>query len=82
MKVFVVRVQRDGRTVKAPGVSETEIKREDFLYAAENINEVWGVIEYIRMDPEAHLIGLWEQHPAIEVLRQGDISSPCSKETP
>jgi hypothetical protein len=70
MKVYVVRVERDGRTVKAPGVSETEIKREDFLYAADSINRVWDAIEAIRMDPEAHLIGVWEQHPSIQVLNE------------
>ena len=68
MKVFVVRVQRDGLTVKAPGVSETAIKQEDYFYAAESFADVWDVIEPIRMDPEAHLIGVWEQHPMIQVL--------------
>lgn len=68
MKVFLVRVQREGRTVKAPGISETELKNEDWLYAADSINDVWDVIEPLRMDPEAHVIGLWEQHPMIQVL--------------
>ena len=68
MRVYVVRVERDGKTVKAPGISETEIKREDHLFAASDITEVWAAIEAIRMDPEAHLIGVWEQHPSIQVL--------------
>lgn len=68
MKVYVVRVERDGLTIKAPGISETQIKREDFLFAAGSIGEVWEAIDFLRTDPEAHLIGVWEQHPAIQVL--------------
>jgi hypothetical protein len=68
MKVYAVQVQRDGHTVKAPGVSETVIRKEEFLFAADNINRVWEAIDFIRNDPEAHLIGVWEQHPAIQVL--------------
>lgn len=74
MKVYVVRVERDGKTIKAPGVSETEIKREDFMFAASSISEVWDAIDFLRTDPEAHLIGVWEQHPAIQVL--GSPSTP------
>ena len=72
MRVYVVRVQRDGHTVKAPGVSETEIKQEDFLYAAASLNDVWDAIEAVRMDPEAHIIGLWEQSPEIQILSRRD----------
>lgn len=68
MRVYVVRVERDGKTIAAPGVSETELKREDFLFAAETIGQVWEAIDFLRSDPEAHLIGVWEQHPAIQIL--------------
>ena len=74
MRVYNVRVERDGKTIKAPGVSETEIKVEDHLFAARSISEVWDAIEAIRMDPEAHLIGVWEQHPSIQVLNETDSS--------
>lgn len=68
MKVFAVQVERDGKTVKAPGVSETVIRKEEFLFAAKTLGEVWEAIEFIRNDPEAHLIGVWEQYPSIQVL--------------
>lgn len=54
--------------MKAPGVSETVIRKEEFLFAAEDIGQVWEAIDFIRNDPEAHLIGVWEQYPAIQVL--------------
>lgn len=72
MKVYCVEVQRDGKTIKAPGISETEIKREQFLFAAESIAEVWAAIDFLRSDEEAELIGVWQQHPAIQVLSSHD----------
>lgn len=68
MKVYAVEVQRDGHTVKAPGVSETTVRKEQFLFAAENIARVWEAIDFIRTDPEATLTGVWEQYPAIQIL--------------
>lgn len=68
MKVFVVIVERDGRTIKEPGITETEIRREEYLFAASDIAQVWDTIDTIRNDPEAHLIGVYEKYPAIQVL--------------
>jgi hypothetical protein len=68
MKIFRVVTQRDGNTVKAPGVSETEIKQIDRRYAAETMQEVWDEIEYIRDDPEEDLIAIIEEHPSIELV--------------
>jgi len=68
MKVFRVVTQHDGYTVKAPGVSETEIKQVDRRYAAETMQQVWDEIESIRSDPEKDLIAIIEEYPAITVL--------------
>lgn len=68
MKVFRVVTERDGYTVKAPGVSETEVRQVDRRYAAKTIEEVWNKIEAIRNDPEEKLIAIIEEHPAISVI--------------
>lgn len=68
LKVYCVEVERPGKTIKAPGISETEMKREQFLFAADSIAEVWAAIDFLRTDEEAELIGVWRQHPAIQVL--------------
>ena len=68
MKVFRVVTARDGYTVKAPGVSETEVRQVDRRYAAKTIEEVWDRIEEIRNDPEEELIAIIEEHPSISVI--------------
>lgn len=68
MKVFRVLAERDGKTVKAPGISETEIKREETRYAADTIQEVWARIQDMLNDPECLVIAVHEEHPAIVVL--------------
>jgi hypothetical protein len=68
MKIFRVVTQRDGNTVKAPGISETELKQVDRRYAADTMQRVWDEIEAIRNDPEEDLIAIIEEHPAITVL--------------
>ncbi len=80
MKVYAVIVERDGHTVKAPGVSETEIKREQHLFAAANIEQVWAAVEALRMDPEANFIGIYEKEPSIQVLTQSDAAAERSQE--
>lgn len=68
MKVFRVVVERDGKTVKAPGISETEIKREETRYAADTIQEVWSQIDRFLNDPECLVIAVHEEHPAIVIV--------------
>lgn len=68
MKVFRVVTQRDGNTVKAPGVSETEIRQINRLYGADTMQQVWDEIESIRNDPEEDLIAIVEEHPAIQIV--------------
>lgn len=75
MKLFVVLYEEDGNTVKAPGVSETEVKRVALRIAATDIELVWRNIEHIRKDPEKDFIGVYEEQPMIQVLSdasQGD----------
>ena len=68
MQIFRVVTQRDWNTVKAPGVSETEIKQVDRRYAANTMQQVWDAIADIRNDPEETLIAVIEEHPAITIL--------------
>lgn len=68
MRIYRVVTQRDGNTVKAPGVSETEIKQIDRRYAAEDMGQVWDAIFQIRNDPEETLIAVIEEHPSITII--------------
>ena len=72
MKIFRVVTHEDGRTVKAPGVSETEVRQVDMRYATETMQQVWDAIEWIRNDPERELIAIIEEHPAVTVLTKGE----------
>ena len=69
MKIFRVVTQRDGKTIKEPGIVETEIKQIDRRYAAEKMQQVWEEIEYIRNDDEETLIAIIEEHPAISIIQ-------------
>ena len=68
MKIFRVVTQRDGKTIKEPGIVETEIKQIDRRYAAETIQQVWDEIEHIRTDEDETLIAIIEEHPAISII--------------
>lgn len=68
MKVFRVIVERDGPVTKSPGVTSVEVRREEHRFAAETIQQVWVAIDYLHNDPEALLIAIVEDHPAITVF--------------
>ena len=68
MKCFEVLFERGGLTVKAPGVSETELRRELLYYAADSMADVWAAIADLVADPERHLISITERLPQITVL--------------
>jgi len=68
MKVFRVVTERDGETTKQPGGSKTAILREEFRYAAEDIEQVWEALDYIRKDQDRTIIGIIEEAPAIQIL--------------
>jgi len=68
MKVYEVTFEVPGKTIKAPGISETELKREQTYYAADSVVEVWEAIQHLLNDPERSFLGIVERLPAITVL--------------
>ena len=58
MKVFRVVVERDGETTREPGKVSTEAIRDSFIYAANDINDVWDSIEWLRNDPERLVVAI------------------------
>lgn len=68
MKLFEVRYEEDGRTIKAPGISETEIKQCRLYYVAESIEAVWIAITDIHDDPEKRLIAVGEVWPLVTII--------------
>jgi hypothetical protein len=72
MKIFRVVTERDGDTIKAPGISETSINQINRRYVAETIQQVWAEIEDIQNDPEEHLIAVIEEFPAVKVITTGE----------
>ena len=68
MKCYEVIFERDGFSVKAPGVTETEIRRESIYYAAVSMESVWGALEDLINDPERTLISIAELLPMIVVV--------------
>jgi hypothetical protein len=68
MKLFRVVTQEDGLTTKESGKSTTNIIQLDHRYAAENIEEVWLAIEWLRDDPERTVLAIIEEAPAITVI--------------
>lgn len=68
MKLFEVKYEEDGRTVKAPGVSETAVNRCSLYYAAASMAPVWAATESLRADPERQFMGIAEVLPLVTVL--------------
>jgi len=72
MKVYCVITERDGRTIKEPGVVETKRFREEFRFAASRIEEVWETSKWLREDEERDFIGIYEEHPALTICGKPD----------
>jgi hypothetical protein len=70
MSLFEVKWEEDGKTVKAPGVSQTEIKVCSHWYVARDIDQVWEAIADIRHDPEGRrrLLSIAEAVVGITIL--------------
>lgn len=69
MKVYrVVTEYPSGQIEKFPGGSSEKITREEFRYAAEDIELVWEALDYIRKDLDRTIIAIIEEAPAIMVL--------------
>lgn len=70
MKVFRVVVERDGETTREPRKVSTEVIRDSYMYAANDINDVWDSIEWLRNDPERLVVAIIEESPAITVIKE------------
>jgi hypothetical protein len=68
MLLFEVRYEENGRTVTAPGVSETEIRNCTVWYAAESIEAVWKAVAHLRDDPEKRFTGIMQALPLVMVI--------------
>jgi hypothetical protein len=68
MKLYEYKYEEDGKTVKAPGVSETEIKTCSLYYAAESEEAVWAATADLRYDPEKRFRSIAEVLPLVMVL--------------
>lgn len=68
MKLFEVIFERDGLTVKAPGITETERKRQHSYYVADNVESVWDAIAHYRNDPESEFISMREACSSVTIL--------------
>jgi hypothetical protein len=69
MKVYRVITERDGATCQAPGVSSTEIIKEDFYVAASDMETVWDHTGWLRGDESRTMISITEVIPAISILK-------------
>lgn len=74
MKVFRVIVERDGETTREPGKTSTEVIRDSYMYAANDINAVWDSIEWLRNDPERLVVAIVEEFPAITIIKEKENS--------
>jgi len=70
--------EEDGKTVKAPGVSETEVKRCVAHYLADTFDEVYKATEHLRADPERLFLGIGRVEMTVTDLR--DVRAPESEE--
>lgn len=68
MNVYVAEWEEDGRTVKAPGVTETEVKAFKRYFVAGGWNDVWAATEYLRTDPERTFKGIGVVLESVVVL--------------
>jgi len=68
MKLYEVTFEVPGYTVKAPGISETELKREQTYYVADSVVEVWEQIQGMLADPERSFMAIVEKLPAVTVV--------------
>ena len=78
MKLYEVVYEEDGRTITAPGISETQVKRARLYYAAESAEAVWEAIADLRSDPERTFMGLGEIAPLVTVITGVDSTGGSS----
>lgn len=52
MKVYEVCWEEDGKTIKEPGVTHTELIKHSAYFVADSPEAAWDACAYIRTDPE------------------------------
>lgn len=70
MPLYEVKWEEDGKTVKAPGVCQTEVRVCSHWYVARDFDQVWTHIEDIRHDPEErkHFLSIAECRIGLTIL--------------
>jgi hypothetical protein len=69
VKLFQLTYEVPGYTVKAPGVSEVEVRRETLFYAADSAEQVWQEAKAaVLVDPEKEFVAIAQIAPAVTVL--------------
>ena len=69
VKVFRVITEHEGNTVSAPGASKTEIIRQDHIYVAENMSDVWTDTLWLRSSGEYEIIAIIEEYPSCTIIK-------------
>jgi hypothetical protein len=69
MKLFQVQYEQDGASYKDGHKSVTDIDRVTMSLCAENIQQVWDALEYIRLDEEKTIMSIAEVLPAVQILK-------------
>jgi hypothetical protein len=69
LTIFQVITERDGDTCTAPGVTSTEILREEFYFAASGIDVVWEATDWLRDNITRRLVSITDLGLPIRVLK-------------
>ena len=69
MKLFRLITERDGATSREPGKVTTDVKREQFWYAAESADDAWSAAKLLCKITDSRLMALIEEAPLITVLQ-------------
>lgn len=76
MKLFRVVTERDGETTKERGTVTTQIERQEYCFAARDIEQVWKAIhasgEYTSLILDRTIIAIVEEAPAVIVLGEAE----------
>jgi len=70
MKVYVVVTQYEGETTKEPGRVSTKIEHNQYLFAAESIDQVWDEANRLVRASGDEIVTIHEEHPSIVILGQ------------
>lgn len=68
MKLFRVIAERDGKTIKEPGITSTELIQSSYYYCAETLQKVWDATDWLRNDPEVTVLSLSEVVGGVTIL--------------